>query len=1234
MKKTISFVEHFRVVLVLALLFIMLAGGSKAETVFGSDFAEYFACNGQSMTEAELAEYRSISLETAQGLNARGFVYFSELCDTPQAELDQAITSLENLNDTSEVSAEVYANALEDLETLQAEQGLSAASAGIDDASWNWIGPGNIGGRVQALAVHPDNSDIMWAGGISGGIWKTINGGESWQIQDDFMTSMSVTSIVINSDPADPTLSEILYASTGEKEGSVSRWIFRTIDGGSTWTQLGRVTDTVYIHDLAISADGNTLLAATEDGILRCAEADDGDNGDSNGNIDNYCQDVGDWGTLVYENGNHKVLDIAFSLTDPQRAVAGGEGGLTLYSDDGGSSWTAVPLEDVEVGMGHVEVAYGAGSVVYASATISDAEGGGDNGAYIYKSIDDGETFSTRIGSAGRTYLGDGGEDANTLWVDPDLSTTIVVGGINLYRSTDSGATITLISDDTQVPNFVHIAVSGSSDEVIFGTDGGIYHADNINSVTTTTGWTELNNNLGITEFSCIDVDGSGNVTGNTRSTGRVQHLVGDGTEAWTKITDGGDCSEDINPYGIPLPSGEVTRVVRYENSGTYYASMSGYNQNNIRKTINSGASWTPLPNLPIVMPVYDLEVSPGNPGYLYIGTEFGVFATEDDGANWSNTYSDENSPTSSSVRDLDLVGSTLYAATYGRGVFMVVIDDESSPPFNDDFDSAMDLSQDISDAISGENGKSMPYTVAYPDTTTVLDTMNATTAGDDPAIADCDIAPGTASVWYEYNPGGSTETLTFDTEGSTYDTYLAIWTGDRGNLAPIACNNDSGSGSTSQVGAQFSGNDSYYIEAGEYNGDLSGASVGGDLVLNISEAAAVDVEIGGENRGDYAVPKGSQERVTYDLNTGPVKIISTNNVPIIVALRESWMDNTTSTWTSFVQMMGLPESQLSDTYYFPSYNNRSLSGQLRFGNVDTTATWVRVVIGGVERGRYYLNPSEQKRVEYDLDTGPVVIESETSGVKIIAALRDSWWDGTRWTSFSQMMGLPKENLSDSYYFPSYNNRALSGQLRFGNVDTTATWVRVVIGGVERGRYYLNPSEQKRVEYDLDTGPVVIESETSGVKIIAALRDSWHDGVTWTSFVQMMGLPSTQLADRYYFPSYNNRSLSGQLRFGNVDTTATWVRVVIGGVERGRYYLDPSEQQRVEYNLNTGPVIIESETSDVKIIAALRDSWYDGARWTSFAQMMGLPENLLSTAYYFPAYNNRSLSGQFRFGAP
>ena len=90
------------------------------------------------------------------------------------------------------------------------------------------------------------------------------------------------------------------------------------------------------------------------------------------------------------------------------------------------------------------------------------------------------------------------------------------------------------------------------------------------------------------------------------------------------------------------------------------------------------------------------------------------------------------------------------------------------------------------------------------------------------------------------------------------------------------------------------------------------------------SGCADVDVSIGGGLEGIYAIPVGAQKRVEYDLNDGPVVVGSTNTVPIIAALRDAWKQPD-ETVTSFSQLMGLPYEQLSDTYYFPAYNNRSL---------------------------------------------------------------------------------------------------------------------------------------------------------------------------------------------------------------------------------------------------------------------------------------------------------------------
>src|SRR5437773_2592529 len=58
--------------------------------------------------------------------------------------------------------------------------------AGIQPSAWTWLGPGNIGGRVRSILIHPTTPSTMWVGSVGGGIWKTLNGGASWFPLDDF----------------------------------------------------------------------------------------------------------------------------------------------------------------------------------------------------------------------------------------------------------------------------------------------------------------------------------------------------------------------------------------------------------------------------------------------------------------------------------------------------------------------------------------------------------------------------------------------------------------------------------------------------------------------------------------------------------------------------------------------------------------------------------------------------------------------------------------------------------------------------------------------------------------------------------------------------------------------------------------------------------------------------------------------------------------------------------------
>ncbi len=112
----------------------------------------------------------------------------------------------------------------------------------------------------------------------------------------------------------------------------------------------------------------------------------------------------------------------------------------------------------------------------------------------------------------------------------------------------------------------------------------------------------------------------------------------------------------------------------------------------------------------------------------------------------------------------------------------------------NDDFDHAIDIS-----LHSVEN----------------MDTHGATQSSDDPIVSDCNLGRGQATVWYKYTPPADSA-ISLDTNGADYDTFIAVWTGSRGKLTPVVCNDDTGGTLQSAVAFQVEENKTYFIEVGE----------------------------------------------------------------------------------------------------------------------------------------------------------------------------------------------------------------------------------------------------------------------------------------------------------------------------------------------------------------------------------------------------------------------------------
>jgi len=140
---------------------------------------------------------------------------------------------------------------------------------------WENLGPGNVGGRTRALLIHPTSPDIMYTAGVSGGVWKTTTGGQSWTPMADNLANIAVNSMAMR--PDDP---ETLYIGTGEgyfREEVRGTWlplrgagIFISNDGAATWERLESTEgeDFYWVNDLIISTkDPDRIYAATRTGV-------------------------------------------------------------------------------------------------------------------------------------------------------------------------------------------------------------------------------------------------------------------------------------------------------------------------------------------------------------------------------------------------------------------------------------------------------------------------------------------------------------------------------------------------------------------------------------------------------------------------------------------------------------------------------------------------------------------------------------------------------------------------------------------------------------------------------------------------------------------------------------------------------------------------------------------------------------------------------------------------------
>src|SRR3954471_24378614 len=111
--------------------------------------------------------------------------------------------------------------------------------AALKNLKFRGIGPATMGGRVDDLAIVESDPRVMYVGAAAGGIFKTVNGGQSWTPIFDDQPNPSIGDLTLA--PSNPS---ILYVGTGEPNNrQSSSWgngVYKSMDGGTTWTHLGR----------------------------------------------------------------------------------------------------------------------------------------------------------------------------------------------------------------------------------------------------------------------------------------------------------------------------------------------------------------------------------------------------------------------------------------------------------------------------------------------------------------------------------------------------------------------------------------------------------------------------------------------------------------------------------------------------------------------------------------------------------------------------------------------------------------------------------------------------------------------------------------------------------------------------------------------------------------------------------------------------------------------------------
>jgi len=586
------------------------------------------------------------------------------------------------------------------------------------------IGPAINAGRVVDFAVHPDKHRIVYAATASGGLWKTLNAGTTWEPIFDKEKSYSIGCVTL-----DPTNPNVVWVGTGENNSQRSvafgDGVYKSLDGGQNWENVG-LEDSEHIGMIAVDPRDSNVVFVAAQGPLWRSGGDRGvykttDGGETWERVLEISDDTG--ANEVHLDPRNP--DVVYASAYQRRRhvwtlINGGPESAIYKSTDAGANWRKITEGLPKVDMGKIGLAVSPADpdVLYAIIEAQRDKGG------VFRSTDRGESWSKQS-----EYVSGSPQYYNELVADPKDPGRVYSMDTFLHVSSDGGKTFKRVGEKKKhVDNHAMWIDPGATDHFLVGCDGGIYETFDRGATY------RFFENLPITQFYRVSVDTSkpfyyvyGGTQDNNSMGGpsRTLNSSGISDEDWF-ITVGGDGYETVidptNPdvvysqwqYGglvrFDRASGEIVDIQPQEAPGEtadrwnwdsplmisphsptrlYFASQ------RLFRSDDRGNSWTAVsPDLsrgidPNSLPVFgkiqsidavaknmstsnygnivSLTESPLVEGLIYVGTDDGlVQVTEDGGANWRTIDQVPGVPKMTYVSRLEASqheGNTVYAA-------------------------------------------------------------------------------------------------------------------------------------------------------------------------------------------------------------------------------------------------------------------------------------------------------------------------------------------------------------------------------------------------------------------------------------------------------------------------------------------------------------------------------------------------------------------------------------------